>query len=71
DAARAAGVPGRLRIVCVDGELRVANTGAPLDAAGVAALVVGEDGSATATGAWADLDASCPAGRATPTERAR
>ncbi|MGD9987337.1 sacsin N-terminal ATP-binding-like domain-containing protein [Pseudonocardia sp.] len=42
DAARAAGVPGRLlvRIVSCDGtdELRVANTGAPLDAAGVAAL---------------------------------
>ncbi|MDT7580483.1 MAG: hypothetical protein QOK35_1747, partial [Pseudonocardiales bacterium] len=38
DAARAAGVPGRVRLVCEDGELRVANTGAPLDAAGVAAL---------------------------------
>ncbi len=43
DAARAAGVPGRLRIV-VDGrvgghaELHVANTGTPLDAAGVSAL---------------------------------
>jgi hypothetical protein len=38
DAARAAGVPGRLVVRVVDGELRVANTGAPLDAAGVAAL---------------------------------
>ncbi len=38
DAARAAGVPGRMRVELVDGELRVANTGAPLDAAGVAAL---------------------------------
>ena len=38
DAARAAGVPGRLRIAVDDGELRVANTGAPLDAAGVSAL---------------------------------
>ena len=38
DAARAAGVPGRLRIAVEDGELRVANTGAPLDAAGVSAL---------------------------------
>ena len=43
DAARAAGVPGRVRIVVqrqIDGrgELRVANTGVPLDAAGVAAL---------------------------------
>ncbi|MFC5952486.1 sacsin N-terminal ATP-binding-like domain-containing protein [Pseudonocardia lutea] len=38
DAARAAGVPGRLQLTAVAGELRVANTGAPLDAAGVAAL---------------------------------
>ena len=38
DAARAAGVPGRLRVELVHAELRVANTGAPLDAAGVAAL---------------------------------
>ncbi|HEV7470183.1 MAG TPA: hypothetical protein VGO23_10410 [Pseudonocardia sp.] len=38
DAARAAGRPGRLRVSLTDGELRVANTGAPLDAAGVAAL---------------------------------
>jgi hypothetical protein len=38
DAARAAGVPGRLVVRVVDGELRVANTGAPLDAAGVTAL---------------------------------
>jgi hypothetical protein len=38
DAARAAGVPGRVRISVADGELRVANTGAPLDAAGVTAL---------------------------------
>src|SRR5262245_2776889 len=38
DAARAAGVPGRLAVTVLDGELRVANTGAPLDAAGVAAL---------------------------------
>ena len=38
DAARAAGVPGRLRVELRDGELAIANTGAPLDAAGVAAL---------------------------------
>ena len=38
DAARAAGIAGRLRVRLVDGELRVANTGAPLDPAGVAAL---------------------------------
>ncbi|SHE80198.1 sacsin N-terminal ATP-binding-like domain-containing protein [Streptoalloteichus hindustanus] len=38
DAAAHAGVPGRVRLAVVDGELRVANTGAPLDAAGVAAL---------------------------------
>ena len=43
DAARVAGVPGRVRITVdgrIDGhrELRVANTGAPLDAPGVAAL---------------------------------
>ncbi|GAB2988541.1 sacsin N-terminal ATP-binding-like domain-containing protein [Saccharothrix stipae] len=36
DAAR--GTPGVLRLSVVDGELRAANTGAPLDAAGVAAL---------------------------------
>jgi hypothetical protein len=38
DAARSAGGSGRLRITVADGELRVANTGSPLDAAGVAAL---------------------------------
>ncbi|MCE0767652.1 hypothetical protein LWC35_32860 [Pseudonocardia kujensis] len=38
DAARAAGVPGRLHLTAAAGELRVANTGAPLDADGVAAL---------------------------------
>ncbi len=38
DAARAAGVPARLRVRLEDDELRVANTGAPLTAAGVAAL---------------------------------
>ena len=38
DAAARAGVPGRLRLSLVDGELRAANTGAPLDAAGVEAL---------------------------------
>ena len=38
DAARAAGVPGRVRIAMHGDELRVANTGAPLDAAGVTAL---------------------------------
>ncbi|MCP2259525.1 hypothetical protein LX15_003230 [Streptoalloteichus tenebrarius] len=40
DAAAHAGERerGRVRLAVVDGELRVANTGAPLDAAGVAAL---------------------------------
>src|SRR5215204_4894807 len=38
NAAARAGVPGRLRLSSVDGELRAANTGAPLDAAGVEAL---------------------------------
>ena len=38
DAARELGVPARIRIRIVDDELRVANTGAPLTAAGVAAL---------------------------------
>jgi hypothetical protein len=38
DAARAADVAGRVRITAGQGELRVANTGVPLDAAGVAAL---------------------------------
>ena len=38
DAAVSAGVPGRLRLTVVDGELRVANTGAPLTEEGVAAL---------------------------------
>ncbi len=38
DAASAAGVPGVLRVSVSDGELRVANTGEPLTAAGVTAL---------------------------------
>jgi hypothetical protein len=38
DAARSAGVPGRVRVALCDDELAVANTGTPLDAAGVAAL---------------------------------
>ncbi|WP_277681116.1 sacsin N-terminal ATP-binding-like domain-containing protein [Saccharomonospora azurea] len=38
DAAALAGAPGRLRVRVVDGELRVANTGAPLDRRGIAAL---------------------------------
>lgn len=38
DAAHRAGVPGELRVSVVDEELRVANTGEPLDGAGVAAL---------------------------------
>src|SRR5919206_330096 len=38
DAATRAGVPGRLRLELTGGELRAANTGEPLDAAGVQAL---------------------------------
>jgi hypothetical protein len=38
DAARDQGVPARLRIRLIDGELRLANTGTPLTAAGVAGL---------------------------------
>lgn len=38
DAAARAGVPGRLRLVLRDGVLVAANTGAPLDAAGVESL---------------------------------
>ncbi|MGH3779191.1 MAG: sacsin N-terminal ATP-binding-like domain-containing protein [Pseudonocardiaceae bacterium] len=38
DAAQRAGVPGHLRVTVEGHELRAANTGAPLDAAGVAAL---------------------------------
>ncbi|MGH3874840.1 MAG: sacsin N-terminal ATP-binding-like domain-containing protein [Pseudonocardiaceae bacterium] len=38
DAAQRAGVPGYLRVTVAQGELRAANTGAPLDCAGVAAL---------------------------------
>ena len=38
DAAVSAGVPGRLRLAVVAGELRVANSGAPLTEEGVAAL---------------------------------
>lgn len=38
DAAREAGVPGELLITLADRQLCVANTGRPLDAAGVAAL---------------------------------
>ncbi|MHA6624298.1 sacsin N-terminal ATP-binding-like domain-containing protein [Pseudonocardia sichuanensis] len=38
DAARAAGVPGRVRVALDGAEIAVANTGAPLDTSGVAAL---------------------------------
>ncbi|MFB7332922.1 sacsin N-terminal ATP-binding-like domain-containing protein [Streptomyces adustus] len=38
DAAARAGVPGRLRLTLRDGVLAAANTGAPLDAAGVESL---------------------------------
>ncbi|WP_043842201.1 sacsin N-terminal ATP-binding-like domain-containing protein [Amycolatopsis taiwanensis] len=38
DAALTAGTPGTVRVSVVDGELRFANTGAPLDAPGVEAL---------------------------------
>src|SRR5580693_9957450 len=38
DAAVRGGVPGRLRLTLRDGVLTAANTGAPLDAAGVEAL---------------------------------
>ncbi|MCW2913958.1 MAG: hypothetical protein JWN52_2026 [Actinomycetia bacterium] len=38
DAASRAGVPGRLRLILRDGVLTAANTGTPLDAAGVSAL---------------------------------
>jgi hypothetical protein len=38
DAAFAAKTPGRVRVSVVDGELRVANTGAPLDTRGVESL---------------------------------
>ncbi|HJQ46616.1 MAG TPA: molecular chaperone Hsp90 [Amycolatopsis sp.] len=38
DAAQAAGAPGTLRVSFVDGELRVANTGVPLNKGGVASL---------------------------------
>ncbi|MGW3996976.1 sacsin N-terminal ATP-binding-like domain-containing protein [Amycolatopsis sp. NPDC004772] len=38
DAAMAGGKPGRVRVSLVDAELRFANTGAPLDARGVASL---------------------------------
>ncbi len=38
DAAREHGVPARIRVRWDDGELRLANTGAPLTAAGVAGL---------------------------------
>src|SRR4051812_25466277 len=38
DAAVRAGVPGRLRLELAGGTLRAANTGAPLDAAGVQGL---------------------------------
>ncbi len=38
DAAQRTGAPGHLRVTVDAGELRAANTGAPLDSAGVAAL---------------------------------
>ncbi|WP_020664472.1 sacsin N-terminal ATP-binding-like domain-containing protein [Amycolatopsis benzoatilytica] len=38
DAAQVAGEPGRIRVSLADGELRFANTGAPLNSAGVESL---------------------------------
>ncbi|MBC3195074.1 hypothetical protein H7X46_28875 [Pseudonocardia sp. C8] len=55
DAAVAGGVPGQVRATVDGGELRIANTGAPLDAAGVAAL--------TALRASAKRDAAGATGR--------
>ena len=54
DAARSAGVPGRIRIALVGDELRIANTGAPLTADGVVGLASlrasAKRGDATAVG---------------------
>lgn len=54
DAALRAGVPGRLRLTLADGVLLAANTGAPLDEAGVEGLstlrVSGKKGEAGAAG---------------------
>ena len=51
DAAMAGGVPGRVRVSLVDSELRFANTGAPLDARGVASLA-----SLRASGSFPAID---------------
>ncbi|MFI2234003.1 sacsin N-terminal ATP-binding-like domain-containing protein [Nocardia testacea] len=54
DAAVKAGVPGRITVTCTGRTLSVANTGAPLDTAGVHALTAlrasGKSGSAGETG---------------------
>jgi hypothetical protein len=66
DAAVRSGVPGRLRLTLRDGTLVAANTGAPLDAAGVESLSTlrasSKRDSATATGA-ADGSAQVTVGR--------
>ncbi|WP_298181121.1 molecular chaperone Hsp90 [Saccharomonospora sp.] len=62
DAAALAGEPGRMRVRVVDGELRVANTGAPLDQRGVEALASlrasGKDGGPGGAGAGSGEEAT-------------
>ena len=70
DAAARAGVPGRLRLTLREGTLAAANTGAPLDAAGVEALSTlrasskrgsgAADGAGVANGAGAANPAGAP-----------
>jgi hypothetical protein len=58
DAAARAGVPGRLRLTLRDGTLVAANTGAPLDAAGVEALSTLRASSKRGSGAAEAADAA-------------
>jgi hypothetical protein len=58
DAAARAGVPGRLRLTLRDGTLVAANTGAPLDAAGVEALSTLRASSKRGSGAADAADAA-------------
>ena len=58
DAAARAGVPGGLRLALRDGTLTAANTGAPLDAAGVEALSTLRASSKRGSGAVGAADAA-------------
>src|SRR3984885_8173281 len=63
DAAIRGGVPGRLRLTLRDGVLTAANTGTPLDAAGVEALSTLRASSKRDAGAPQGADADGTVGR--------